>query len=333
MKLICNDDTTVSLESFDGETQLRIDEMLVTLDEQLDVMDIVLPQGDELIDNIDSAIANIETFGPTAAAFDLLDEDGDLRALLQLDELPEITDENKDEIATATLEGLKDSAAAAWNKIVEFFKMIGRKIKDMVGWLFNAMSGLEKKCENEIKRLKAIDKPNNFGDEKIMYPGKNVAKDIAAAADVLSKSETAFDKAMNADGFSVLNQVVTDAKGMLLRVAPGDTEETTVAAVGIKSVADAIGAVEDTKKMLQGIKPFQKSIKEVDKAVKEGIKQANEAMKSSAGTKEEQATRKENVKLKQKKATEVTKMLLGNAKVVRNLAKRVLGITKKIKEA
>jgi histone H3/H4 len=336
MKLITSD-TSADLEGLDIQGfELDLDSALVAFDENCDVMDVTLKAGEELfdvLDNIDALLANIETYGPTAAVMALADANsGDMCAILGVDELPEITDENREQITTATTEGLTEGAKALGKKIADFFKGLLEKVKQFLAWIWNAISGLGKQVEREIARLKKIKNVKPFTDEKISYPGSDMATDIAKTLAVLEEGGKLISVAISAKTMPNINQIIATYTQLTMRVEPGETKDTTLGQIGIKSVDTMVSILGDVQKMLKAIDGFKKDVKDIQTTLKKGIDEANKLMKKAVDNSDENKTRKEAIKVMQKVTSASTKILMGNAKFARNAAKRALVASRKIKE-
>jgi hypothetical protein len=361
-----------SLESLeqldDGIVEIEVSDAIIAFDEAtMEITDVLL-QGDEIfevLENADSLSTAIEQFGLTDGIALLANTNGDLDYILKLDdnEELELTDENREELSQAALEGLKETAKKVWDNIVAFFKMIWEKIKAFFAMVFNMFRSLDKKCQAEGKRLNSIEKANDFQQEKIKFSGvaidgKKIVKLTDACKAINGKIENfvmlgeeatkAIDEALKSaeagkDKKEALDKVLKDANVVLDTVKGGEGsentggEDVTLSDLGIGSVNDGVSLMKDASKLCQQINKMQKIQKGLDKAVKSAIKASTAAQKEAVKeTGPEGKARVAAIKIASKSSQQAMSAALKMSKVGSTMAKLVvrkaLEATGKIKE-
>jgi hypothetical protein len=268
---------------------------------------------EKVIQNIATAQAVLENFGASDAVLHLINgQENQLCQIMGWDELPAVTEDNKQELAEGITEGLGGVAAKTWELIQKFFGMIGK----MLGSLLKAVMGLvtsnAKMVEKEVKRLQGLKNPSSTEDATIVYG--TVTQDDMVVSDFSIYIDAEKSLANLSDKFMDQMEVISEAaqaieaylatganeqfeldvaqlregtetiKSIIPKYNADAENETTLAALGVKNTGDAITVYKFLVAQLDMSKDaadcFDKNIKRLDK-IGNGISKKDEVDEAS----------------------------------------------------
>ena len=323
--------------------ELELESATIAFDAECEALSVCLAEGADLVDvldNTDALIATIENFSVSDGLLALANVDGDLAAIMGLEEIPAITDENREELTTASTEGIKDAAKKAWEQIKKFFKYLKDQIVKFVKWLVNLVSGLKKQVEYEIKRLKAIkDDGGKVGEIKLTGPDlplkgvfsnqETALKSFSALVDTLDKitknstSAATEVAALDAEIAGITKQITREG---------GGNKEITLSQWDVKSANDMVGLLETALNVIKGTDEAAKKSKVINAAVDAGLKEAVAGEKLEDANPVEAKQKRTLTKALQKGSRATTSVFMKIVKQNNGLIKNALVGSRKIKE-
>lgn len=297
-------DTNPELELLNGE--LEVYEALMEYQEAM----TLLEEAEAVLDNTSTLKSTVESYGLSDDVLYLADQDGSVCELLNLDERPSVTRENKSELEEKLRITLEASASQAWEKTKEMLQKLVQVITDLVDKVINFIRNFEEQINDERKRISDIDyiadssveekvhipaitfknqirdkdpqfvvEPRYFSDDNLRY----MARQIGQTADTLTQSRTLTNlwNTINTDQIKVIGT----RKGDTVQIKTVFNQVTnTSQGLPCECIEALLDAASTVFTSLQKHKKVPKNIKRL---VNERIQNLNQQGKSSQNARQQ----------------------------------------------
>lgn len=282
------------LDTVLAEQYSDINETLLDLESMFNSLD----QLDDIENNLEALQSTVENAGVSEDILKFANSDEQICTLLEIDELPEVTERNKDQLAENLTAACEAEKNGVWESIKKFFQKIWETIKGLVQKAMDFVTSMEKKLKKESERIKGLSPK----DEAFENTVKVIRSVKVKFKDYETTIEGSWSEIMNStsETLTKINDILGDMlKKGLGEVDTKDLDDTkfeasekqdiSVKEAGIANKDELLTTIGEAQKLYDLIKnvkrlnkAFGSALKDLEKSMKkDGSKEkANEAKKA-----------------------------------------------------